>query len=108
MADRCREDARLLDGLAGRRLDAVELEQVGRLLDVVDDVVDRSREREDVLAVERRDVLGVQEPDEVARDPVALVLGRLHVGLRDRRVRELAEAGLRFLAPPRGRWRRPP
>jgi hypothetical protein len=53
MADRCREDPRLLDGLTGRRLDAVELEQVGRLLDVVDDVVDRRREREDVLAVER-------------------------------------------------------
>ena len=88
----------LLDRLAGRRLDAVELEQVGRLLDVVDDVVDRRRELEDVLAVERRHVLGVQELDEVARDPVALVLGRLHVRLGDRGVRELAEARLRFLA----------
>ena len=46
----------------------------------------------DVLAVERRDVLRVQELDQVARDRVALVLSRLHLSLDDRRVRVLAEA----------------
>ena len=41
-------------------LDAVEAEQVGRLLEVVDDVVDLGRELVDVLAVERRQVLRVE------------------------------------------------
>ena len=92
------EDAALLDRLARRRLDAVELEQVGGLVHVVDDVVDARGELVDVLAVERGDVLRVQELDQVVRDRVALVLGLLHVRVRDRRVGILPEALLD--APP--------
>ena len=55
------EDPALLDGVPRRRLDPVELEQVADLLDVVDDVVELGRELVDVLAVERRHVLRVQE-----------------------------------------------
>ena len=61
-------------GLLHRRLDPVEAEEVGDLLDEVDDVVERRRERDDVLAVERRDERLVQPLDDVVRDPVALLL----------------------------------
>ena len=88
------EDPALLDRLPRRRLDAVELEQAGGLVHVVDDVVDRGRKLVDVLAVERRDVLRVQELDQVACDRVTLVLGFLHVRLGDRRVGILPEAPL--------------
>ena len=91
---RADDDRALLDGVARRHLDAVEAEQVGRLLEVVDDVVDLGREQVDVLAVERRDVLRVEERDEVARDRVAGRLDRLDLLLRDAGVRVLAEAAL--------------
>ena len=68
------EELALANGLRRRRLDLVDAEQLGGLVDVVDDVVDRGREPVDVLAVERRDVLRVQELDDLARDAVALVL----------------------------------
>ena len=94
LLDRLDEDAALLDGVPRRRLDAVELEQVADLLDVVDDVVELGRELVDVLAVERRHVLRVQQRDQLARDLVAGRLGRLHVRLGDRGVGVLAEACL--------------
>src|SRR3954447_1319753 len=61
-------------GLLHRRLDPVEAEVVGDLLGVVDDVVQRGRQREDVLAVDRRHERLVQALDDVVRDPVALLL----------------------------------
>ena len=81
-------------GVPRRQLDPVEAEEVGGLLEVVDDVVDLGRELEDVLAVEGRDVLRVEERDQLARDRVAVRLLRLHLLLRDARVRMLAEAAL--------------
>ena len=68
------EDPRLLLGLQHRRLDAVEAEEVGDLLDPVHDVVQARRERVDVLAVDRRDERLVEALDDVVRDPVALLL----------------------------------
>ena len=65
------------------RSDFVEPEQVGGVLDVVDDVVDRLGELVDVLAVERGDVLGVQELDDLPGQVVAVVLELLDVGLAD-------------------------
>src|SRR3954447_4382893 len=60
--------------LLHRRLDLVEPEVVGDLLGVVDDVVERRGEAVDVLAVDRRDEGLVEAPDDVVRDPVALLL----------------------------------
>src|SRR3954447_17225858 len=60
--------------LLHRRLDAVEPEEVRDLLDEVHDVVQAGGERDDVLAVERRDERLVQPLDDVVRDPVALLL----------------------------------
>src|SRR4051812_21993819 len=68
------EDARELLRLLHRRLDAVEPEVVGDLLDVVDDVVERGGEVEDVLALDRRHERLVEALDDVVRDPVALLL----------------------------------
>ena len=91
---RADDDRALLDRVARRHLDAVQAEQVGRLLEVVDDVVDLGRELVDVLAVEGRQVLRVEQGDQVARDLVALRLIRLHLLLRDAGVRVLAKAAL--------------
>src|SRR3954454_19610848 len=68
------EDARQLLRLLHRRLDAVEPEVVRDLLDVVDDVVERGGQVEDVLALDRRDERLVEALDDVVRDPVALLL----------------------------------
>ena len=68
------QDPRQLLRLLHRRLDAVEAEEVGDLLGVVDDVVERRGEREDVLAVDRRHERRVEALDDVVRDPVALLL----------------------------------
>ena len=84
----------LLDGVLRRQLDAVEAEQVGGLLELVDDVVDLDREHVDVVAVERRQVLRVEQLDEIVRDAVADGLRRLHLLLRDARVRVLTEAAV--------------
>ena len=66
---------RELFGLLHRRLDAVEAERVGRLLGVVDDVVERADQVVHVARVEadaaRR---GGEAVDHVVRDPVALLL----------------------------------
>jgi hypothetical protein len=50
------EEPALLERLLHRTVDFVEREEVGRVLDEVDDVVDRLRELVDVLPVERGDV----------------------------------------------------
>ena len=68
------QDARQLLRLLHRRLDPVQPEVVGDLLDEVDDVVERRGELEDVLAVDRRDERLVEALDDVVRDPVALLL----------------------------------
>src|SRR6266508_4236959 len=111
MLHRGHEDPALLEGLLGRRFDPVQVEEFARLLDVVDDVVGGCRELVDVLAVERRHVLRVQQLDDVAGDAVPGVLDFLEFGLSHRRVRMLPEADLRLL---RGfesirsrRWLRP-
>jgi uncharacterized protein YjeT (DUF2065 family) len=97
--DGCDEDAALLDRLPSRRLDAVELEQVRRLFDVVDDVVERGGERVDVLPVERRDVLRVQQLDQLVRQAVALVLEGFYLVMANGAARKVAEA---LLDAPRG------
>src|SRR4051812_30659516 len=61
-------------GLLEGRLDLVEAEVVGDLLRVVDHVVERGRERVDVLAVDRRDEGLVEPPDDVVGDPVPVLL----------------------------------
>src|ERR1035441_7815850 len=62
------EDAGECDRLIHRGLDLVQAEVVGDLLRVVDDVVERRREREDVLAVDRRDERVVEAMDDVVGD----------------------------------------
>src|SRR3954471_9567921 len=74
LAARLVEDPCQLLRLVHRRLDPVELEVVRDLLDVVDDVVERRSEVEDVLALDRRDERRVEALDDVVRDPVALLL----------------------------------
>src|SRR5215204_269226 len=59
------QDLRLLLGLGHRRLDPVQREEVGDLLDPVDDVVQPGCERVDVLAVDRGDERLVEALDDV-------------------------------------------
>src|SRR4051794_21909385 len=73
-AGRLVQDPRHLGRLVHRRLDPVQRQEVRRLLDEVDDVVERRRQRVDVLAVDRRHERRVQALDDVVRDPVALLL----------------------------------
>src|SRR3954447_14057626 len=68
------EDRRQPVGLVHRRLDLVEAEVVGGLLDEVGDVVERRGELQDVLAVDRRDEGLVEAVDDVVGDPVAVLL----------------------------------
>src|SRR4051794_33938391 len=68
------QDARHLGRLVHRRLDPVQRQEVGRLLDEVDDVIERGRQGVDVLAFDRRDERRVQPLDDVVGDPVALLL----------------------------------
>ena len=63
-----------LDRLIHRRLDLVEAEVVRDLLDVVDDVIERRRKREDVLAVDRRHERVVEAIEDLMGDAIALVL----------------------------------
>src|SRR4051794_14454425 len=74
LAGRLVKHMRELLGLLEGGLDLVEPEVVGDLLGVVDHVVERRRERVDVLAVDRRDEELVEAADDVVRDPVALLL----------------------------------
>ena len=80
--------------LPDQRLDAVEAEQVRCLLEVVDDIVDLGRELVDVLAVEWRQVLRVEELDQVARDLIARGFGRFDLILRHAGVGMLVEPPL--------------
>ncbi len=61
--------------LLHRRLDPVQPQEIGDLLDVVDDVVELGGEVVDVLAVERGDERRLHSLDDVVGDPVALLLG---------------------------------
>jgi hypothetical protein len=61
-------------GLLHRRLDLVEAEVVGDLVDEVDDVVEVADEPQHVLAVDRRDERRVQPLVDVVGDAVALLL----------------------------------
>ena len=63
----------IASGLVHRRLDAVEPELVGRLLGVIDDVVERAGERVDVGCIEVGPALG-EPPQDVVRDAIAVVL----------------------------------
>src|SRR5919106_390130 len=74
LARRLQQDVRHPLRLLHRRLDLVEAEVVGDLVDEVDDVVQVGRELEDVLAVDRRDERRVQLVVDVVGDPVALLL----------------------------------
>ena len=83
-------------------------EEVGDLLDEVDDVVDRRGERVDVLAVDRRDERRVQPLDDVVRDAVALLLADDDVARELAVIGPLVAACARA-ARPHGRcWSRPP
>ena len=66
--------ARQLARAGPHRVDAVERDQRGRVVDGVHDVVERTRQRVDVLAVDRRDEGLVQPLDDLVRQEVALVL----------------------------------
>ena len=68
------DESRLRACALGDRLDADQLELGRGLLDRVADVVERAREREQVLAWHRRREGAVQRGVELARDAVALVL----------------------------------
>ena len=85
------EDVREPLRLLHRRLDLVEAEVVGDLLGVVDDVVERGGELEDVLAVDRRDERLVQAVDDVVRDAVALLLAQQDLARQLLRLRVVAQ-----------------
>ena len=75
-----------LQRLLHRGLDVVEPHEVGRLLGEVDDVVERRRERVDVLTVDRRHRRAVQPVDDVVGDPVALLLADQDLAAKPARV----------------------
>src|SRR6185369_2156211 len=70
----------LLHGGRRRCLDAVEDERVGRLLDEVEDVVERADQGVDVLAVEGGDECRLEPVPDLVADLVAAVLGRPDLG----------------------------
>ena len=96
LLDCCDKNLALLDRRAGNALDPVEVEQIGRVLDHVDNVVDRGGKPKDVLAVKRGYVLGIEEMKEIAGQPVADVLDLLDLVVADRRAWEATEPGLRL------------
>jgi hypothetical protein len=73
------DDVRLLTRLAPHLLHAVADDLLGRVVDVVADVVQHASEPEHVVAVERRHEGPVDQVDQVMRDPVARVLELLDV-----------------------------
>src|SRR5918999_2543825 len=91
------QDAGHLGRLVHRRLDAVQAEEVGDLLDEVDDVVQRRRQRVDVLAVDRRHERLIQALDDVVGDPVALLLADHHLARELAAVRPVLEHALEQL-----------
>src|SRR5438270_509994 len=72
---------RLLDRLLGNALDAIGAEVVRRFVDVIADIVDRTRKPVHVVAVERRHEGPVEQIDHLVGELVALVLALLD--LRD-------------------------
>jgi hypothetical protein len=69
-----RDQARELARSGPHQLDPVQAQHVGGCVDVVDHVVERAQEREDVLAVDRRDEGAVQPLERVVHDLIAAVL----------------------------------
>ena len=84
------EQAAELERLPRHVLDAVHAEQLGGALRGVGDIVDRERERDQVVAVVRCDEHGVCHRQQLRDDAVSNVLAILHVFLR-RAVRPLTE-----------------
>src|SRR5205807_8986691 len=66
-------------GLLGRPFNAEDREAVGRLLHIVEDVVERRGQRVDVFAVEGRDEALIEGADDPAYDLVAGVFFELEV-----------------------------
>src|SRR5438876_4124417 len=84
------DDARQLARPRTNALDVVQADDRRRRVDRVHDVVERARERVDVLAVERRDERAVQALNDLVGQEVALVLDFLDlVGLVPDRARRL-------------------
>src|SRR3989442_5027269 len=69
------DDRGALDGRGRRRVDAVEDERVGGLLDEVEDVVEPADERVDLLPVEWRDERRLEPVADVVADLVPAMLG---------------------------------
>lgn len=65
----------LLDSHCGRRLDPVQDERVGDLLDEVEDIVQAADEGVDLLAIEGRDERRLETMADVVGDLVAAMLG---------------------------------
>ena len=68
------DDRGLLDGGLGRRLDPVQDERVGGLLDVVEDVVEAADQGVDVLAIDRGDEGRLEAMADLVADLVAAML----------------------------------
>ena len=51
------------------------------MLDHVDDIIERGRKPKDVLAVKRRDVLGIEKMKKITGQPVSDVLDLLDLGV---------------------------
>src|SRR4051795_13533537 len=100
LARRLQQDVRHPLRLLHRRLDLVEAQVVGHLVDEVDDVVEVGRELEDVLAVDRRDERRVQPMMDVVGDPVALLLADHDVAGEVRPLREVGEHLVEEIRPP--------
>ena len=101
------DDRGLLDGDRGRRLDPVQDERVGGLLDEVEHVVEAADQRVDVLAVERRDERRLEPVADLVADLVAAVLGRPDLGGARLGLRRRSGASPRAGGRRRGRSRRP-
>src|SRR4051812_11122631 len=71
---RAQDDVRLLERGRADAADAVADDVARRLVDVVADIVQRTGEPVDVVAVERRHEGPVEQVDDVMREPVAFVL----------------------------------
>ena len=86
------DDARLLARLPAHLAHAVADDLLGRVVDVVADVVEHACEPVHVVAVERRHEGAVDQVDQVVGEPVALVLELLDVAhVVVRAARELVE-----------------
>ena len=80
---RAHHEPALLTGEVGRLGNPIDVEQLARVVDVVHHVVGGGREPVDVLTVERRDVLGVEQRYDLAGHGVADILKCLDLGVLD-------------------------